>query len=177
MPRRARLHGVLVGLVVAGYLVALGTTPAREGLHVLGALAQGAAPPAAPAYRPDPAAVGLPVLPTLRASATQDGDGRSTHAPEHAGPQEPRTASTGHVVRARAETPSPPEGETVDTQETQAPPAPIVPVRVSVDTHRLPDATRVPAPPSLADAPATGDTARLRSVDGSVDTPPPIGRG
>ncbi len=181
LPRRARRQGALVGLVLVGYLVALGTTPAGEGLRLLGHLAHahGAAPVAAPAYRADPATVGLPVLPTLRASAAHaHGDGeRHTHAPT------PRPTTTGRVVRARAETPAATGGDlhrhgaTVHAHDTQAPAAPVVPVRVSVDTHRLPDATHVPAPPFRADAPATGDTAQLRSVDGSVDTPPPIGRG
>lgn len=178
--------------MLAGYLVALGTTPAGQGLHLLGHLATAhrAAPVAAPTYRPEPASVGLPVLTTLRAPAaphrheagrarTHDADGG-----HHTGPVV-RAAFHGHdapdagepdVGEADAGAPHR-HGDTVHTHETQAPTAPVVLVRVPVDTHRLPDATRVPAPPSRADAPGEGGLAVLRSVDGSVETPPPIGRG
>lgn len=174
---------MLVGLLVAGYLVALGTTPAGEGLRLLGHLAHahGAPVPAAPAYRPDPATVGLSVLPTLRTPA-HGGHARHTRSgPDHEARPERRPSPSGRVVRARTDAPSGGDGhrhgDTVHSHETPALPAPAVLVRVSVDTHRLPDTARVPAPPPRADAPVAGGVAALQSVNGSVDTPPPIRRG
>ena len=179
----------VVGLVLAGYLVALGTTPAGQGLHLLGhlATAHNSVPLAAPVYRPEPASVGLPVLTTLRRPAAPHRHGTG-HAHTHGADRTARHPSD-HVVRAVHvhDAPEVPgetstsrrhrHGDTVHTHETQAPVAPVVPVRVSVDTHQLPEPTPLPSPLSQDAAAGSVPVAALQSINGSVETPPPIARG
>lgn len=169
----------IVGLVLAGYLAALGTTPAGSGLRLLGHLAHahGDAPPA-PAYRPDPADARRPVLPTLR-------EATPVHTHGDAAPHRHRPGARTHgarpaapVVRAVAPVDDAHRhGDTVHSHTTDESAPPVPAVLASVDTHRMPDVARVPPPPPARDAPRVTPVPTAGTGEPPVETPPPRGRG
>lgn len=176
-------------LVLAGYLAALAATPTGQGLGLLGHLAaeHGPAPLAAPALVVGTEAAGPAVLPTLR-EVHRHGDGpvhshddpgdaaRHRHRPAPvlvlATPPAQREARAGWLGGADLH-----EHDGVVHSHAPAPPEPAVVQAVSLDKHRLPEAARVPAPPTSTAAAAGRGGVGLSSVSLSVETPPPIGRG
>lgn len=199
---RGRLRGALAVAALAGYLVALGGTSAGQGWGLLHHLASAHAGRTAPTILPVTLPGTLLAIPTLRPFAAshsaprhrpEPDDAHHAHPHGHAhtpGSDAPEATPPHRAVRTAHAHNSPPRpgGETPDTGRfhrhgplvhthgAPAPEPPLVVVRRALDTHRLPEVPRLPAPPSR-EAPEAGPAARPSSVDGSVETPPPIARG
>ncbi|PAP75501.1 hypothetical protein [Rubrivirga marina] len=165
------LRGALVALVVAGYVLALGTTASGEGLKLLPHLALEHAPtaPAAPHLVGDQEG-DRDVLRTLRPKAHAHDDHKHRHASDP-------VRETIHVLATPPEARGLHEHEGAVHRHDTAPTEQHVVVTVSLDKHRLPATPGVPAP-AVAAVPLGGERmAPPASVDPSVETPPPIRRG
>ncbi len=187
--RRARaLRGALAVAVLVGYLAAWGGTAAGHGWRLAPHLALEHARPPAPAapHVVGDVAPGAHVLPTLRPEERHTHGGRS-HGHKHGEERHERDEAQGLA-------PAPdvfPAGQTVLAEANgglhehdgvthshdEPPSVPAVLVTVSLDKHRLPATSAVPAPPALAVAAFGDDAEALESIDLSVETPPPIRRG
>jgi hypothetical protein len=165
------LRGALVALVLAGYAVALGTTASGEGLKLIPHLALEHAPttPAAPHLMGEEAG-DRDVLRTLRPEAHTHGGQEHRHDADPA-------RETIYVLATPPATRGLHEHDGAFHSHETPPDDRAALVTVSLDKHRLPATPAVPAPAVAVirlddERPAPPD-----SVEPSVETPPPIGRG
>ena len=166
--RRLTARALRVGavvLVVAGYLAAFGTTPTGQGWSLLPHLAlDPGLPLAAPTLVVEQPQEG-PALTTLRPEATDDPEDASEHVRA--------TLPVIHAGLRGADGRRAHEG-VLHAHDAPAP-EPSVSPTLSLDKHRVPAPTAVPAPPASVAAVDEPPEAGA-SVDRTVETPPPIGR-
>lgn len=184
--RAARaLRAALVGLVVAGYALALGATASGEGLalipHLILAHDALALPP--PTVGQEPQAD--KVIPTLRPDSHTHGEGRHTHqhgSDAHAHDDAAEAAPPAAWQTLRAEASERDAGWHTHGDEAhrhlspEPDPGPESVLAFSLDEHRLPTAL-VPSPPPVTAADRSDPTETIASHEASVETPPPIARG
>lgn len=180
-PRRA-LRGALAVAVLAGYLAALGGTAAGHGWKLVSHLAlHHAGPmPVAPTLYSADGQKGGRALTTLRPTAPHTHGGVThAHGQEHTGHEPLSTLFSGrHTAQPEAAgDPGLHRHDGVLHSHEAPPPEPAVVVTVSLDKHRLPAAAAVPAPLAVTLADLGEGIGAPESVDPSVETPPPIGRG
>lgn len=167
-------------LVVAGYLAALGaTTTAGQGLRLLPHLAldHTQSAPSRPGLVEDERG-DHPVLTTLRERETHR-HGRAAHTHEHDGGLEapPDLFPEHGAIRTEGRDDGLHEHDGVFHSHDAPPPEPAVVLVVSLDQHHVPTAPAVPAPEVWGLDGGLEAHGSLHSVDLSVETPPPIGRG
>ena len=174
------LRVALVVAVLAGYLAALGGTASGQGWKLASHLARDHASPtlAAPILHEEGS--GDHTLTTLTAGERHTHGGRAhTHGlaeaghgsladlfSEHRQPDSHQPGASGVH-----------EHDGVLHSHDAPPPEPTAVVTVSLDKHRLPGTPAVPAPPAPGLADREAGLEPPRSVDRSVETPPPIWRG
>ena len=162
-----------VGLALLGYISVLAASPAGHGLRLLGHLVQSHSV--------------VSVHPSAVAEFDHHHQARPEsprHAHGHDGIEHAH-ASHSHETRSEGdlvlqdESPLPGdvhEHNGVAHSHSAPPPEPPRVLTVSLDEHRLPDATPMTSPsPPLEEALGAREMA-LISIEGTVETPPPLGR-